>query len=627
MSVRTARWSVTVLATTCVAVLVTPAVPALAVPTAPTAAAARAVPAASPAVATAARIPTAVGYGGAVSSVDPDATRVGLDVLRRGGNAVDAAVATAATLGVTEPYSSGIGGGGFFVYYDARTHRISTIDGRETAPAAFSQNVFVENGQPIPFAEAVTSGLSVGVPGSLATWQTALSHWGTTRLAAALGPAIEVARRGFVVDATFRQQTADNAARFSDFPATRALFLPGGAPPAVGSIFRNPALADTYQLLARQGAGALYGGQLGRELVQTVRNPPVDPAATRPVRKGLLTTDDLAAYTTRLRAPTHVSYRGLDVYGMAPPSSGGSTVGEALNILRRFNLAGMSTTEAYHHYLEASRLAFADRNRWVGDPDAVNVPLAGLLSDRFAAERACLIDPSHALTSPVAPGDPTTLNRAAGRPCRPAAAAATAQPSEGLSTTNLTVADRWGNVVEYTLTIEQTGGSAITLPGRGFLLNNELTDFDFVPITAGVPDPNLPGPGKRPRSSISPTIVLRDGQPLLAVGSPGGATIITTVLQILIGRLDLGLSLPEAIAAPRASQRNQSSNLADAEPGFLALPQAAGLRALGQGFSPVSEIGAATGIEFLRGRELLAAAEPVRRGGGAAAVVHPIASG
>ena len=562
---------------------------------------------------TPAKVPTAVGHGGAAATVDPDATRVAVDVLRRGGNAVDAAVAAAATLGVTEPYSAGIGGGGFFVYYDARHRRVHTLDGRESAPAAMRADSFAPGGVAIPFADAVTSGLSVGVPGTLATWQSALSSWGSLSLRQALQPAIAVAQNGFAVDATFRQQTADNAARFADFPATKALFLPGGAPPSVGSVFRNPDLAATYRLIAQQGTKAFYRGAIGTDLVTTAQSPPVDPAATRVVRPGLITQADLAAYRTIGRAPTHIGYRGLDVYGMAPPSSGGSTVAEALNILERSSLSRLDRTQALHRYLEASGLAFADRNRYVGDPGAVSVPLRQLLSDGFAAERACLISPTSTLTRPIAPGSP---DGAYATTCAGAATGASDAGHEGLSTTHLTVADRWGNVVAYTLTIEQTGGSGIVVPGRGFLLNNELTDFNFTD-TQGGSDPNLPAPGKRPRSSMAPTIVLSHGKPLLAVGSPGGATIITTVLQTLVNRLDLGMTLPEAIAAARVSERNGASS--QAEPAFATT----GLIALGHTFSATPEIGAATGVEFLRDGRVLAAAEPTRRGGGSAGVVRP----
>ncbi|HKP99569.1 MAG TPA: gamma-glutamyltransferase, partial [Actinomycetes bacterium] len=477
---------------------------------------------------------------------------------------------------------------------------------------------------PIPFAERVTSGLGVGVPGTLATWRRALRGYGTMPLGKVLRPAIRVAERGFVVDQTFADQTATNAARFAAFPATAALYLPGGAPPAVGSVLRNPDLARTYRLLARDGTGPFYRGRIARAIAATVQDPPVDPASTLNVRPGLMTPADLAAYRTVDRPPTRVAYRGRQVYGMGPPSSGGSTVGEALNILEGYDLAGESRVDALFRYLEASRLAFADRNRWVGDPDVVDVPLRGLLSQGFADERRCLIG-ERASTSPVPPGDPFPPF---GPGC-PGAGVAVAGGAEGPSTTHLSVADRWGNVVSYTLTIEQTGGSGMVVPGYGFLLNNELTDFNPEPLFEGVPDPNLPAPGKRPRSSMSPTIVFRDGRPVLAVGSPGGATIITTVLQILMEHLDLGRSLPEAIAAPRVSQRN--SDPGDAEPAFLASPEAAALQALGEQLrlapatAPLpSEIGAAAGIAFLDRGVLQAAAEPVRRGGGSALVVHPV---
>ncbi len=573
----------------------------------------------------------AVGTGGGVASDNVQATQAGTEVLRHGGNAVDAAVAVAATLGVTDPFVAGIGGGGFLVYYDARTRHVYTIDGRETAPASDTPNLFIDpaTGKPLSFPTAVTSGLSVGVPGTLMTWQQALRSFGTISLADALRPAERVASQGFPVTATFNEMVRENAFRFDQFSSTSALFLPGGQLPAVGSIFRNPDLAATYAEIGRHGVGDLYGGPLGAAVVNTVHNLPLAPGATLVPRPGSMQLSDLAAYTAPLRAPTHVSYHGLDVYGMGPPSSGGITVGESLNILANFDLAHMTTVQALHHYLEATRLAFADRNRYIGDSSFVAVPEQQLLSAAFGRQRACLIDPAKAATSPVAPGDPF----AGSGGCVPAQPAATGQPTDGASTNNLVVSDRWGDVVSYTNTIEELGGNGVVVPGRGFLLNNELTDFDFTPLQAGVPDPNLPAAGKQPRSSMAPTIVLRDGRPFLAVGSPGGASIITTVLQILLNRLDFGMTLPQAIAAPRASQRNGATT--QAEPDFIALPSTPGLEALGQSFaisdtSPLNPsiiipptIGAANGLEFLARNRVLVAAEPVRRGGGAAAVVHP----
>ncbi|MET8078662.1 gamma-glutamyltransferase [Streptomyces sp. NPDC005303] len=562
------------------------------------------------------KVPVAVGYGGAVSSVDADASAAGIEVLRKGGNAVDAAVATAAALGVTEPYSSGIGGGGYFVYYDAKSRTVHTIDGRETAPLTADSDLFVENGKPLAFADAVSSGLSVGTPGTPATWATALGQWGSRSLGSVLEPAERIARDGFTVDGTFRSQTASNETRFRYFPDTAKLFLPGGQLPVVGSTFKNPDLARTYQELGRKGVGAIYHGDLGDDIVDTVNNPPVDPASGWNARPGELSEKDLAAYRAKLQKPTKTSYRGLGVYSIAPSSSGGTTVGEALNILEHTDLSKAGEAQYLHHYIEASRIAFADRGRWVGDPAFEDVPTKGLLSQKFADSRACLIKDDAVLTSPVAPGDPR----------HPGACSdgGTAAPTtyEGENTTHLTVADKWGNVVSYTLTIEQTGGSAITVPGRGFILNNELTDFSFAPANPAVHDPNLPGPGKRPRSSISPTIVLdRHNQPVVALGSPGGATIITTVLQVLTEFVDRGLPLVDAIAAPRASQRNAAQT--ELEPALYSSGERSQLEAIGHSFKLNPEIGAATGVQRLPGGKWLAAAETVRRGGGSAQVVYP----
>ncbi|WP_225835796.1 gamma-glutamyltransferase [Streptomyces sp. NK08204] len=564
----------------------------------------------------AAKVPVAVGYGGAVASVDADASAAGIEVLRKGGNAVDAAVATAAALGVTEPYSAGIGGGGYFVYYDAKTRAVHTIDGRETAPLTADSHLFQENGKPLAFADAVSSGLGVGTPGTPATWQTALDEWGSRSLSTVLRPAERIARDGFSVDDTFRAQTAANETRFRYFPDTAELFLPGGQLPVVGSTFKNPDLARTYEELGREGTDAVYDGDLGQDIVSTVEKPPVDPDSGWKARPGKLSEYDLAAYRAKLQNPTRTSYRGLNVYSIAPSSSGGTTVGEALNILENTNLSKASETQYLHHFVEASRIAFADRGRWVGDPVFEDVPTKQLLSQSYADSRACLIKDDAVLTSPLAPGDP--------RHPEACAKGGTAAPTtyEGENTTHLTVADKWGNVVSYTLTIEQTGGSGITVPGRGFLLNNELTDFSFAPANPDVHDPNLPGPGKRPRSSISPTIVLdRHNRPVVALGSPGGATIITTVLQTLTEFLDRHLPLVDAIAAPRASQRNSAQT--DLEPALYYSDMKDRLAAIGHSFRLNPEIGAATGVQRLPDGRWLAAAEKVRRGGGSAMVVDP----
>ena len=327
---------------------------------------------------------------------------------------------------------------------------------------------------------------------------------------------------------------------------------------------------------------------------------------------------DLRKYDVIQHRPTHVGYRGLDVYGMPPSSSGGTTVGEALNILERYDLKSLTPVQVQHLVIEAAHLAFADRAKYVGDQ---SVPVDTLLSDTFAAERSCQINLAHAFTPPVAAGNVAASD---GSCATPTSRGELAPDTEGVNTTNLTVTDKVGNVVEYTLTIEQTGGSGIVLPGRGFLLNNELTDFT---ATYDPTDPNRIEPGKRPRSSMSPTIVLDAGKPVLAVGSPGGSTIITTVLGILVNRLDLGMSLEQAVAAPRAAPSNKAA--VSAEQSYLDLYGAA-LTALGHTLAVVgapgtsaAEIGAATAIEFGPNGLLTVAAEPTRRGGGAATVVHP----
>lgn len=560
------------------------------------------------------------GTGGAVASVDLDASRVGLEVLRRGGNAADAAVATAAALGVTEPYSAGIGGGGFLVYYDARSGRVTAVDGRETAPRSFTSTALqAPDGSALPFADVVSSGLSVGVPGTPALWDVAARRFGTRPLEQLLAPAERLARKGFTVDETFARQTADNAARFARFPETARVYLPGGAPPAVGSTFTNPDLARAYRVLRRDGVDALYRGALGRAVVDAARSPRTAPGVE--VFAGRLTRADLRAYRAPLRRPTHVTYRGLDVYGMPVPSSGGTTVGEGLNLLEAYDrltgtpLAAVDDAQYLHRFSEATATAFADRNRWVGD--VPGVPVRGLTSQRFANARACaLFDAAAAAPRPIPFGDPRR-----DRATCSAGAAAQPSPRDDHGTTHLVVADRWGDVASYTLTIEQTGGSGITVPGYGFLLNNELTDFDAVPLTPGVPDPNLPGPGKRPRSSMAPTVVLRDGEPWLALGSPGGATIITTVTQVLTGYVDRGLPLVEAIAAPRLSSRNGTAE--QAEPAIEAGPLGAALRARGHVLAPTPEIGAASAVRILPGGRFTAAAETSRRGGGSALVVRP----
>jgi gamma-glutamyltranspeptidase/glutathione hydrolase len=556
--------------------------------------------------------PTAVGSGGAAATVDVLATHAAIGVLRAGGNAVDAAVAAAAVLGVVEPFSCGIGGGGFMVIHRARDRHTTTIDHRETAPAAMRPDSFFAAGAPLPFNDARYSGLSAGVPGTVSGWAEALDRYGSMSLGALLLPAIAVASGGFTIDQTFFDQVAGNVDYFDDITSSRALFLdPDGTPRDVGTRFRNPDLARTYARIARHGPRGFYTGPVADAILAATANPPLAPGANHVWRPGVMTAADLGGYDAVERRPTRVGYRGFDVLSMGPPSSGGSTVGEALNILAGLPVGG-AREQALHYFLEASRYSFADRNAYLADPAYFDVPLRGLLSDGFAKERRNLIT-DRAAASPVPPGDPYPFQ---GGPAPDPPQMSTSDTRAG-TTTHLTVSDRWGNVVSYTFTIESTGGNGIVVPGYGFLLNNELTDFNFDSLT----HPNRVEGGKRPRSSMSPTLVLGHGRPVLAVGSPGGSTIITTVLQILLDRLGRGTPLPDAIAAPRLTQRNTAATLA--EPAFLTTPDAAALAARGHMLTATGEIGAATAIEFLPGGRTLAAAEPVRRGGGSAMVVRP----
>ncbi len=584
-------------------------------------------PAAGHAAAGAAQEPVAAGTGGAVASMDLKASQAGIDVLKHGGNAIDAAVATASTLGVTIPFVAGPGGGGFMVIYLAKTHQVVTIDGRETCPSACTPTMFTDpkTGQPLGYDYASDQPLATGVPSMVATWAKAISRYGRHNLAADLQPAIGVAQRGFRVNGDFRQLTESDLAELRAYPASRALLLTrAGNPLPVGHLLRNPDLARTYRLLARYGPSYLYDGPLGRAIVQADDHPAVTPGSTVVDLPGIMTTSDLRAYQARVQAPTQVRYRGLDIYSMAPPSSSGSTVGEALNILSGYHLSAEPRATALFHYLEASRLAYADRNAYVGDPRYVSVPLSGLLSPAFAATRRCLIH-NQALASPVAPGHPAPPYQGCQNQNSPQAASA-----EGRHTNNIVTEDKWGNIVAYTNTINFFGGSGETVPGYGFLLNNEMTDFDFAPPSAGAYDPNLPAGGKQPRSSMGPVIAFRDGKPVFSVGAAGGSTIITTILQIIMNHVDFGMSLPAALAAPRVSQTNSATSLA--EPAFYDSSLRKQLTSqFGEKFTvatgPILPLdhypGDATALQILGQGRSEAIAEPVRLGGGSALVVNP----
>lgn len=547
----------------------------------------------------AAKTPVATGTGGAVATISEPASQAAIAILNQGGNAVDAAVAAAATLGVTDPFSCGIGGGGFMVIYLAKDKRVITIDHRETAPASFTPSVFLKDGKEMDFETVVASGRSVGVPGTVRGWHEALDRYGSMSFKQVLAPAIAVASNGFKVNANFNHLVQVNEAKFAQFPATAALYLRNGKAIPAGATLRNPDLAHAYRQLASGGVKAFYSGKMARAVVDAVN-----------ANSGSMTLADLANYEARLRQPVHSTYRGYDLYGMPLPSSGGVAVAEALNILEGYDLKSLPRAKAEHLYLEASRLAFADRNAYLADPEFVDAPVAGLLSKDYAARRRELINPEQASVHAPA-GDPYPFQNDVSVPLRPNASKLIA---EGAHTTHLTVSDQDGNIVSYTYTIESWGGSGIVVPGYGFLLNNEMTDFDF-----SGPAPNVPEAGKRPRSSMSPTIAFKNGKPAFSIGSPGGATIITTVLQTIFNYVDLGMSMPDAVNAPRLSERNGLAT--DVEPDFAGSAQAQALEKTGQHWSRTpQEIGAANALVFNPDGTVTAVSEGHRHGAGSAMV-------
>lgn len=503
---------------------------------------------------------------GMVSTSSHPATVAGVETLRAGGNAFDAAAVVQFLLAVSEPYASGIGGGMFAVLYDADQQAIVCIDGREEAPRAFDSDAFRdEDGAIIPFRQRATGGNAVGVPGTLAATAYLLERHGTLTLAEALEPAIRLARRGFIVTEPFARNLAAHWDRLQRYPASKALFgREGGGPLQAGDHFRNPHLAETFELIAEHGIAAFYDGPLAEAIVAAVRDDPHQP--------GVLTLDDLANYRAVRREPVAVRYRDYEVYGMNMPTSGGTTLGLMLNLLETTDFADhpWGSAASIHRLVDVQNLAFADRNRYLADADFADVPVAGLLDQDYAAKRAAMLHADRAAATPVEPGQPAGAD----------AAQSFAPPSEGgRSTTHFSIVDRDRNVVAITSTIEQHFGSAMVVPGRGFLLNNELTDFDADARDAdGQLVPNAPEGGrrprrtalgdaaatvggKRPRSSMSPTIVLREGEPYLALGSPGGSRIIGITANVLVNVLDHDMDVQAAVNAPRIVARNGPAEL------------------------------------------------------------------
>ena len=482
-----------------------------------------------------------------VAAANPLAVEAGARVLRDGGTAADAMVAVQTVLGLVEPQSSGLGGGAFLVYYDAKTGALSTLDGRETAPLAATPTLFQDhNGEPLKFFDAVVGGRSVGTPGTPALMETAHRKWGKSNWGGLFTDAIRLAELGFAVSPRMAESIANDAERLGRFPETAAYFLPEGAPLEAGQVITNQPYADVLRRIAMEGTDAFYTGPVAADIVRTVQSAAGNP--------GVLSELDLALYQVKERPAVCASYRAYEACGMGPPSSGALTVGQILGMLEPYDLAALGADNPVSWRLigDASRLAFADRGRYMADSDFVPMPTKGLVDAEYLAERAKLLQGDTALDS-VAPGTPAFDH---------ALIWADDESIEFPSTSHISIVDQYGNVLSMTTTIENGFGSRLMT--NGFLLNNELTDFSFRSHSDGVPIANRLEPGKRPRSSMAPTIVMQDGKPVLAIGSPGGSRIIGYVATAIVGWADWGLNVQEALSLPHAVNRFGTYDL---EPG------------------------------------------------------------
>jgi gamma-glutamyltranspeptidase/glutathione hydrolase len=471
------------------------------------------------------------GVAGMVSAADPRAAQAGADMLRQGGTAADAAFATLLALNVVEPQSSGIGGGGYLVY-SVRGAAPVTYDGRETAPMAATGTWFFKDGQPMPWPQAQPGGKSVGIPGNIRLMALAHRDHGKLPWAALFQPAIRLARDGFAITPRLRNSLDHNRGTGALSAEARGLFYGAdGNPLPVGTMVKNPAFAAFLESLAARGPDIFYVGPNSQTIVTTVDNAPLNPSQ--------MTAGELASYDAKPRPPVCGAYRGYRICGMGPSSSGGTTVFAILKQLERFDMArlGPRSVTSWHLLAESERLAYADRDQYLGDPDFVRVPLAGLTDPAYLASRSALISPDKTMPTVIA-GTP---------PGAPAAAPGLQATERG--TSHFVAVDRWGDVASQTSTIESAFGSGLMV--NGFYLNNELTDFSFVPDKNGVPVANRVEGGKRPRSSMAPTIVYgADGHVRLAVGAAGGSTIPAQVAKAIIGVIDWGLPADQALALP-----------------------------------------------------------------------------
>ena len=530
-----------------------------------------------------------------VAAAHPLAVKAGYEVLRHGGSAIDAAVAVQMVLNVVEPQSSGIGGGAFMLHWDAKAGKLSAFDGRETAPAAAGPEYFLKpDGTPKSFWSAVNGGGSVGVPGTLAMLELAHRMHGRHSWSSLFGPAITHAGNGFEISPRLAVSIGWAGKKgLGDFPEAAAYFFNAdGTPKAEGSVLKNPALANTFQEIAAGGAGTFYSGSIAQDIVNAARSTPDNPS--------LMTLADLTSYKAKLREPVCMPYRGHEVCGMGPPSSGALTVGQILGMLEHFDMPGIGPSpEAAHLFAEASKLAYADRGLYMADSDFVRMPTKGLLDPNYLTVRAQLVRRGAAMEKAPA-GNP---------PWRDAALWSPDGQAERPGTSHFVIRDAEGNAVSMTTTIETGFGSRVMV--RGFLLNNELTDFSFRPDRDGRSIANRVQGGKRPRSSMAPTIVLRNGEPVLLVGSPGGSRIIAYVAQTLISVLDWGMEPQEAINVGHVVNRNGATDFetgtgaADLKDALIALGHEVRVRDLNSGLHA---------IQIRPDGTLLGGADPRREG-------------
>jgi gamma-glutamyltranspeptidase/glutathione hydrolase len=525
-----------------------------------------------------------------VVTANPIASRVGFQILQAGGSAVDAAIAIQLALTLVEPQSSGLGGGAFMLYWDAAARRLTTYDARETAPAGATPQLFLDAAnRPLPFYDAVTGGIATGVPGVPRLMELAHRRHGRLPWAQLFAPAIQLADEGFAVSPRLAGMLADERYLRNDPVARGYFYHPDGTPLRAGEVLHNFELVRTLRTLASEGVEPFYSGPIAEQILATVHREP---------RPGSLAAADMTAYRVVERDPVCGPYRIYRVCGMGPPSSGGVTVLQILALLAPFDLGRAPNPEAYHLFTQATRLAFADRNQYLADPGFVPQPIAGLTDRQYLMARAALIDRGRDMGT-AAPGDPPGRSGA----LEPDLA------SERPATSHMIIIDRDGNIVSMTTTIEDGFGARRMV--AGFLLNNQLTDFNFAPEAQGRPVANRVEPGKRPRSSMAPTIAFdRDGAPVIVTGSPGGSLIIPYVAQTLIALIDWNLDPQRAVSLPHVANRNGNTEL---EQGTDAESLAAALIARGHTVRQV-EMTSGTSAVARRDNRWQAGADPRREG-------------